>query len=154
MYLNLDVDVDDLKDKLRAGAVDIRLVARANRERLIRSEAEILCLATGQKPADEGQHGLRGELNVERLWVEGGAVEDVQERLVAGFEGQDRAGSFEKVSALEEVSLFEREGGHRKVSRRVHQEGRDAAATYSSEVGRDPDGFDRARGGKERERLR
>lgn len=88
-HLNLDVDVDDLEDELRAGTIDIRPIARANRERLIRSKAEIFRLATGQEPADEGQHSLRGELDVERVWVEGTAVEDVEERLVAGFEGQD-----------------------------------------------------------------
>lgn len=119
-HLDLDIDVDDLKDELRAGTVDIRPIARANRERLIRSKAEIFRLATGQEPAGEGQHGLRGELDVKGLWVVGTAIEDVEERLVARFESEDRTGGFEKVGALEEVSLFNRR--HRKVSRRVHQE--------------------------------
>lgn len=109
-HLDLDIDVDDLKDELRTGTVDGCLGARANRKRLIGSEAEIFRLATDQEPANEGQHGLRRELDVERLRVVGTAIENVEERLVAGFEGQDRTGGFEKVGALEEVSLFSERG--------------------------------------------
>lgn len=51
------------------------------------------------------------------------------------------------------MSLFS-ERGARIVSRHIHQGCGEPVTTYSSEVGRDADGFDRARGSKERQRLR
>lgn len=119
------------------------MVARANREWLVRNETEIFRLAAGQEPADECQYRLRRQLEVERLGSVRSAAEDVEEGLVACLERQDRRGRFEQVGTLEKVGLRDagRPSSQQPRLRGEYQLHR-TTRTYRSEIGRDPDGFD------------
>jgi hypothetical protein len=77
--------------KLRSNA-EPRRPARAIRDgqRLVRSQTELASVAVLEESTGEGEDLLRAESDVEGLRSEGAAVEGVEDRLVAGFEREDR----------------------------------------------------------------
>jgi len=58
-----------------------------NGQRLVRGDAEV---TTRNKWSSQSQNLTRGESEIERLWDGSSGIENVQDRLVASFGGQNR----------------------------------------------------------------